>query len=135
MRDQQHLRLLLQRTLGSFAIIVLVLGGLSITNTMLMSVMTRQHEIGLRLALGATKEDIVSQFVVESLVICGIGGISAIGIGAIFVIVLSPLFSWSLIVNLNVILLAIAASLLVSAAAGGLPALRASRVPPAAVLA
>ena len=114
---------------------ILVLGGVSVTNTMLMSVATRHHEIGLRMALGATRGHIVRQFVVESLVVCGVGGLLATLAALVVLLLISPWLSWSLVFNGNVILLALVAVSVVSAAAGGLPALRASRVPPAQVLA
>lgn len=135
MRDQQRLQTLLQRVLGGFAVVLLGLGAISVTNTQLMSVLTRHHEIGLRRALGATRLDIVRQFVIEALVICTLGSTFAVGMASVLVLGASPWLDWKLVINFNVVALALVAGIGVSAAAGALPALRASRIPPARVLA
>lgn len=135
LRDEQRLRVLVSSVLTVLSIVVLALGGLSVTNTMLMSVMTRTAEIGLRRALGATTAEVVLQFVLESAIVCCIGGLLALALSAVFVASVGLLVPWPLSVDAETLLGACFAITVVSLAAGGLPAIRAARVPPASVLA
>lgn len=135
LREEQQLRTLVSTILTVLSILVLVLGGMSVTNTMLMSVMTRRAEIALRRALGATTPEIILQFVLEAGVICAVGGIAAVVLATALISAAGGWLPWPVGVDLRTLLGTTIAISLVSLAAGGLPAWRAARVPPAEVLA
>jgi putative ABC transport system permease protein len=85
--------------LASIAGISLVVGGIGIMNIMLVSVTERTKEIGIRKALGATKNVILMQFLVEALVLCLAGGIVGIILGSSTAVLLSWKFNWNTLVS------------------------------------
>ena len=74
--------------LGGIAAISLLVGGIGIMNIMLVTVTERTREIGIRRAIGAERSSIVTQFLIEAAMLCGIGGIMGIGFGTIGSLVL-----------------------------------------------
>ncbi len=122
--------------LTSIAFISLVVGGIGIMNIMLVSVVERTREIGLRKALGATQRDILSQFLFESVMLTLLGGIAGIAAGslitaAVYVGVTNlTTIHWVLRLPLYAVLLAAGVSTITGLAFGIYPAYRASRLNP-----
>jgi putative ABC transport system permease protein len=116
--------------LGSIASISLIVGGIGIMNIMLVSVTERTREIGIRIAVGAKRWDILLQFLIESLVLSLIGGIVGIGIGVAGTIILSSLTQWPTLFSMEAILLAFFFSGSVGVFFGFYPARKASLLNP-----
>jgi len=121
--------------LAAIAAISLIVGGVGIMNIMLVAVNERIKEIGLRKAVGATKSNILTQFLVETIVIALSGGIVGIIIGGVFsaliALVINLLgYEWALIVSPISIFLACSVSVMVGLVFGLYPSLRASRLDP-----
>lgn len=116
--------------LGSIAAVSLLVGGIGIMNIMLVSVTERTREIGLRKAVGARRQDIMTQFLIESVVMTFIGGIvgiiSGIGIAALLAI----FANWATKVSLFSIVLATTFSVVVGVGFGLWPARQAARLDP-----
>jgi putative ABC transport system permease protein len=111
--------------LGAVALIV---GGIGIANVMVIAVLERRGEIGLRRALGARRAHIGIQFVAEATLLAVIGGAAGSILGALATAVYASARHWHTVVALPLVLAAVALALLVGATAGLYPALRASRL-------
>ncbi len=116
--------------LGSIAGISLVVGGIGIMNIMLVSVTERTREIGLRKAIGAKRSDILSQFLIEAVVISVIGGAIGIILGILSSILIGNLADLTTVVTPGAVLLATGFSLAVGVFFGIYPATRAARLSP-----
>jgi putative ABC transport system permease protein len=112
------------------AAVALVVAGVGIANVMLMSVLERRPEIGLRRALGATRTHIALQFVAEALVLAAAGGVIGVLAGVGAAAVYASTQHWQIVVPLDATAGGLAAALAVGAMAGLYPALRAARVSP-----
>jgi putative ABC transport system permease protein len=116
--------------LSSIASVSLLVGGIGIMNIMLVSVTERTREIGIRIAIGATEEDVQRQFLIEAFVLSVIGGAIGIffGIGASYVI--STRFNWPVLVSPSSIVIAAFFSMAIGIFFGYYPARKASRLDP-----
>ncbi|HEX5051930.1 MAG TPA: FtsX-like permease family protein, partial [Planctomycetota bacterium] len=120
--------------LGSIAIISLLVGGIGIMNVMLATVTERTREIGIRRALGARRVDIVRQFLVETAVLSGCGGLLGVGVGLVIPRAIT-LFSGNLtIVQVQHVVIAFSISVAVGIAFGLYPAWRAAQMDPVEAL-
>ncbi len=113
--------------LGSVALLV---GGIAIANVMVMSVLERRMEIGVRRALGATKRQIRAQFVAESIALSGIGGVAGVLIGGIATVVYANVQGWDVTLPVFALVGCVVAALAIGAAAGFYPAMRAAQIAP-----
>jgi putative ABC transport system permease protein len=118
--------------LGAVALLV---GGIGVANTMVISVLERRAEIGLRRSLGATREHIRIQFLTESLLLSVLGGGAGILLGSGVTAAYATLQDWPTVVPAWVPAGAITATLIIGGAAGLYPAIRAAHVAPAEALA
>ncbi len=116
--------------LSGIAAISLLVGGIGIMNIMLVTVTERTREIGLRKALGAKKKTIITQFLVEAIILTIIGGILGITIGVSASLALSRIISLPSAVSLQSILLSIGVSGVIGIIFGWYPASRAARLQP-----
>ncbi len=116
--------------LASIAGISLLVGGIGIMNIMIVSVTERTREIGIRMALGATRLNILMQFLIESMVLCLIGGILGIVLGFIMSISLANLANWVVSVSIESVILSVLFSISVGLFFGILPARKASNLDP-----
>ncbi len=120
--------------LGSIAAISLLVGGIGIMNIMLASVTERTREIGIRRALGARRRDIVVQFLVETVILSGAGGVLGVTLGVIIPFVVSYTAGMRTIITFWSPLVAFTISALVGIVFGIYPALRAARMDPVEAL-
>jgi len=120
--------------LGSIAAISLLVGGIGIMNIMLASVTERTREIGIRRALGARRRDIITQFLVETVLLSGVGGIIGVLLGVIIPFVVSHTAGMKTIITFWSPLLAFTISALVGVIFGIYPAMRAAEMDPVEAL-
>ncbi|MBX3145400.1 MAG: ABC transporter permease [Gemmatimonadales bacterium] len=134
-RNQQEFLATQQQTtqvfgvlLASIAAVSLVVGGIGIMNIMLVSVTERTREIGVRRALGATKLNIMGQFLVEAVVLCLMGGLFGVLAGAGGAMAMSKFLGWSTIVSPTAVMVAFLFSAFVGLFFGLWPARRAANL-------
>ena len=120
--------------LGGIAAISLLVGGIGIMNIMLVSVSERTREIGIRKAIGASRRNILSQFLVEALVVSLLGGVLGLGISLMATRLMGPLLNMQLSVSPLVAMLAVGFSLLIGVVFGLYPANKASGLLPVEAL-
>ena len=128
--DQTFTALLLG--LGAVALLV---GGIGVANTMVISVLERRAEIGLRRSLGATRGQIRTQFVAESLLLSLLGGLAGVLIGFAVTLLYATTQTWPTVVPLWALAGGVGATVLIGAIAGLYPAIRAARLAPTEALA
>jgi putative ABC transport system permease protein len=127
---QQEAQQTFTMLLASIAGVSLIVGGIGIMNIMLVSVTERTREIGIRMALGATRFSIMLQFLVESVTLCLLGGLLGIALGSGAASTLSRLAGWEVFVSPESVGLAFAFSVGVGLFFGIWPARRAARLDP-----
>jgi putative ABC transport system permease protein len=134
LETQQRMSEIFTYLLASIAGVSLLVGGIGIMNIMLVSVTERTREIGIRKALGATRREILLQFLVEALVLCLAGGAVGVALGWSLSATLSSLAGWNTIVSPSAILLSFAFSAAVGLIFGLWPARRAALLAPVEAL-
>jgi putative ABC transport system permease protein len=117
--------------LGAVALLV---GAIGVANIVVISVLERRSEIGLRRALGATRGHIRTQFLSEAILLALAGGIVGIGIGALATAIYAHTKGWAIVIPTEAWAGSIGATVLIGALAGLLPALRAARLKPTEAL-
>ncbi|WP_028721544.1 ABC transporter permease [Patulibacter americanus] len=117
---------------GSIALLV---GGIGVANTMVISVLERRREIGLRRALGATRRHIRLQFLAEALVLSTLGGLAGAALGAGISATVAAVNGWAPVIPVPVLVAGVALTTVLGGAAGLYPAIRAARTPPTEALA
>jgi putative ABC transport system permease protein len=115
-------------------VVALVVGAVGVANIMVISVLERRSEIGLRRALGATQRQVRTQFLAEAILLAAAGGVVGVLAGATATAVYATSKGWDVVVPAEAWSGGIASAVLIGAVAGLLPAVRASRMPPAVAL-
>ena len=138
MRQLDKISAVIKIALGSIASFSLLVGGIGIMNMMLVAVAERTREIGLRKAVGAKSKDILIQFLIESMMMCGIGGVLGIGLGtfvskgaayiAIKIVKIIPV--WPAVITPHWLLISILFSSVIGILFGLYPAVKAMKLSP-----
>ena len=113
------------------AVIALVVGGIGVMNIMIVSVSERTREIGIRMAIGARKEDILFQFLIEAVMICMMGAVLGVGLCALIVFAFNSVSTdFLMIVSSGSVVLGLASSVLIGLIFGFFPAKNAANLNP-----
>jgi putative ABC transport system permease protein len=113
--------------LGAVALLV---GGVGVANTMVISVLERRSEIGLRRAMGASRGQVRTQFLTEAVLLSGLGGLFGVLLGLIVSVGYSLSSGWPVVIPAPAIAAGVGASVLIGTVAGWFPAARAAKLPP-----
>ena len=116
--------------LAAIASVSLIVGGIGIMNIMLVSVTERTREIGIRMAIGARGSDVMLQFLVESIVMCLLGGLLGLGVGVGGASLVGKLTGWTIVTPASAVFLAVGFSAAVGIFFGFYPARKASSLDP-----
>ncbi len=120
--------------LASIAGISLFVGGIGIMNVMLVSVTERTREVGLRLAVGARSSDVLLQFLIESVILCLLGGLGGILLGLFATEAIASYAGWPALFSTEAMIVAVSVSAVVGLFFGFYPAWKASRLDPIVAL-
>jgi putative ABC transport system permease protein len=115
-------------------VVALIVGAVGVANIMIISVLERRSEIGLRRALGATKRQIRTQFLTESILLAVVGGVVGVLAGSAATAVYAASKGWAVVIPAEAWSGGVASAILIGAFAGLMPAVRASRMPPTVAL-
>ncbi len=129
-RTRTETQSILSALLGATAAISLIVGGIGIMNIMLVSVTERTKEIGLRMAVGARRRDILNQFLIEAVTLCLTGGLIGLMIGGAAALALANWGAWPIALSPALVLIALLAAAFVGIFFGYWPARRASQMNP-----
>ena len=121
---------LLTVMIGAIAAISPIVGGIGIANIMLVSVVERTREIGVRKALGATRSAILSQFLTEAILVSGLGGVIGIALGIAIAYSSATIFSFPFLVSIWSVVAGFGLSMIVGLVAGVIPARSAAKLDP-----
>ena len=134
LRQAERTQQIFNIVLGSIAAISLLVGGIGIMNIMLASVTERTREIGIRRALGARRHDIIVQFLIETVILSGVGGVIGVGLGIVIPFAISYFADMTTIISFWSPLIAFSISGLVGVIFGIYPAFRAANMDPVEAL-
>ena len=132
--EQKRTQRIFEMVMVAIASISLLVGGIGIMNIMLASILERTHEIGVRRAVGASRSDVLRQFLVEAVLISFVGGLLGIGCGFLLSRLVAVVAGWSTIITMSSILLAFVVSVSVGLIFGIYPAAKAERLDPVEAL-
>ncbi|MFH1940702.1 MAG: ABC transporter permease [bacterium] len=130
LRQSQRTQRIFNIVMGAIAGISLLVGGIGIMNIMLASILERTREIGIRRAIGATRKDILGQFLIEAVLLSFVGGLIGILLGFLMTKAISSYAHWKTIVDVGSILLAFCVSASVGIIFGIYPARKAAMLDP-----
>ncbi|MBN2415847.1 ABC transporter permease [bacterium] len=130
LRQSQRTQRIFNIVMGAIAGISLLVGGIGIMNIMLASILERTREIGVRRAIGATRKDILGQFLIESILLSFGGGLIGVFLGFVMTQVISSYANWTTIIDFGSVVLAFCVSASIGIIFGIYPARKAARLDP-----
>ena len=130
LEQKQKTQRIFNIVMGAIAGISLLVGGIGIMNIMLANILERTKEIGIRRAVGATKNDVLGQFMFEAIIISIIGGLLGIVVGYVMTSLISRYAEWNTIISATAVVLAFIVSVATGLLFGIYPAKKAAEKDP-----